>query len=73
MAQHLNFNNKQENNGTNDRGRLTAAEFNQVVNAVNDHTEQLGDLSLVTVESEQAFEQLPDKSPNTVYLIFEEE
>ena len=27
----LDFNNKQENNGTNNRGRLTAHEFNQLI------------------------------------------
>lgn len=73
MAQQLNFNDKQENNGTNARGRLTAAEFNQVVNAVNDHTTQLGQFSFTSVNSEAEYEQLPDKEENTVYLIFEEE
>lgn len=34
----LDFNNKQENNGTNNRGRLTAHEFNQLINAVNNNS-----------------------------------
>lgn len=71
MAEKLNFNDKTENNGTNDRGRLTAAEFNQVVNAVNDHTEALGGLKLKPVEGADAFAQL-DKSSDTVYLIFDD-
>lgn len=72
MAEKLNFNDKTENNGTNDRGRLTAAEFNQVVNAVNDHTEALDGLKFKSVEGESAFEQLSIKDSNTVYLIFDD-
>ena len=37
----LDFNNKQENNGTNNRGRLTAHEFNQLINAVNNNSNDL--------------------------------
>lgn len=40
----LGFNNKQENNGVNNRGRLTANEFNQLVNAVNQNTTRTDDL-----------------------------
>ena len=72
MAEKLNFNDKTENNGTNDRGRLTAVEFNQVVNAVNDHSEALGGLKLKTIEGETAFEQLDTKESDTVYLIFDD-
>ena len=72
MSEKLNFNDKTENNGTNDRGRLTAAEFNQVVNAVNDHSEALGGLKLKTIEGEAAFEQLDIKESDTVYLIFDD-
>lgn len=72
MAEKLSFNDKTENNGTNDRGRLTAAEFNQVVNAVNDHTEAFGGLKLKTVEGEAAFDKLGSKDSNTVYLIFDD-
>lgn len=72
MAEKLNFNDKTENNGTNDRGRLTAAEFNQVVNAVNDHIEALGGLKFKKVEGETTFEQLTSKESGTVYFIVED-
>ena len=61
----LDFNNKQENNGTNNRGRLTAHEFNQLINAV-------GNLSFDVIENEEAFEQIESKDENTVYFILEE-
>lgn len=73
MAEKLNFNDKQENNGTSDRGRLTAAEFNQVVDAVNDHTEQLGGLKLSVQQSVDAYEGLATKDTSTLYLILEDE
>ncbi len=75
----LNFNNKQENNGENNRGRLTAYEFNQVVDAVNSNTtdsynlkQQMNGLSLSVQASESAYESLETKDENTVYLILEE-
>jgi len=73
MAEKLNFNDKTENNGASDRGRLTAAEFNQVVNAVNDHTDQLGGLSLSVQENADAYENLATKDVSTIYLILEDE
>ena len=67
----LDFNNKQENNGTNNRGRLTAHEFNQLINAVNNNSndtfsfkKQVGNLSFD--------EQIESKDENTVYFILEE-
>ena len=73
----LDFNNKQENNGTNNRGRLTAHEFNQLINAVNNNSndtfsfkKQVGNLSFD--ENEEAFEQIESKEENTVYFILEE-
>lgn len=75
----LNFNNKQENNGENNRGRLTAYEFNQVVDAVNSNTtdsynlkQQMNGLSLSVQSSESDYESLETKDENTVYLILEE-
>ncbi|WP_347223191.1 hypothetical protein [Bacteroides congonensis] len=75
----LNFNNKQENNGTDNRGRLTAHEFNQLINAVNNNSndtftmkKQVGNLSFDVVENEEAFEQIESKEENTVYFILEE-
>ena len=54
----LDFNNKQENNGTNNRGRLTAHEFNQLINAVNNNSndtfsfkKQVGNLSFDVIEN----------------------
>ena len=76
---HLNFNNKQENNGTDNRGRLTAHEFNQLINAVNNNSndtftmkKQVGNLSFDVIENEEAFEQIESKEENTVYFILEE-
>lgn len=75
----LNFNNKQENNGTDNRGRLTAHEFNQLINAVNNNSndtftmkKQVGNLSFDIIENEEAFEQIESKEENTVYFILEE-
>lgn len=75
----LNFNNKQENNGTDNRGRLTAHEFNQLINAVNNNSndtftmkKQVGNLSFDVVENEETFEQIESKEENTVYFILEE-
>ena len=67
------------NNGTNNRGRLTAHEFNQLINAVNNNSndtftmkKQVGNLSFDVVENEEAFEQIESKEENTVYFILEE-
>ena len=75
----LNFKNKQENNGTDNRGRLTAHEFNQLINAVNNNSndtftmkKQVGNLSFDVIENEEAFEQIESKEENTVYFILEE-
>ena len=75
----LNFNNTQENNGTDNRGRLTAHEFNQLINAVNNNSndtftmkKQVGNLSFDVIENEEAFEQIESKEENTVYFILEE-
>lgn len=75
----LNFNNKQENNGTDNRGRLTAHEFNQLINAVNNNSndtftmkKQVGNLSFDVIENEEVFEQIESKEENTVYFILEE-
>lgn len=75
----LNFNNKQENNGTDNRGRLTAHEFNQLINAVNNNSndtftmkKQVGNLSFDVIENEETFEQIESKEENTVYFILEE-
>lgn len=72
MAVLLNYNDKCENNGTNDRGRLTASEFNGIVNAVNGHTTQLGELKLRLVENETIFEGMSEKDEQTVYFVLEE-
>ena len=75
----LDFNNKQENNGTNNRGRLTAHEFIQLINAVNNNSndtfsfkKQVVNLSFDVIENEEAFEQIESKEENTVYFILEE-
>ena len=75
----LNFGNKQENNGVDNRGRLTAHEFNQVVDAVNNNSNdvfnlqnQLNGLSLSVQPSEEAYEALATKNANTVYFILDE-
>lgn len=75
----LDFNNKQENNGADNRGRLTAHEFNQVVDAVNSNStdaynlkKQIGALTLNVQESEAAYEALETKDENTVYFVLEE-
>lgn len=73
MAEKLNFNDKTENNGASDRGRLTAAEFNSVVNAVNDHTEQLDGLSFSVQQNADAFENLATKNSSTLYIVLEDE
>ena len=73
------FGNKQENNGANNSGRLTAHEFNQVVNAVNNNSNdvfnlqnQLNGLTLSVQPSEEAYEALATKDANTVYFILDE-
>lgn len=75
----LDFNNKQENNGADNKGRLTAHEFNQVVDAVNNNTtdtynlkQQLGSLTLNVQESEAAYEALETKDEKTLYFVLEE-
>jgi len=75
----LDFNNKQENNGTNNRGRLTAHEFNQVVNAVNNNSNdvfnlqmQMNGLTLNVQTSEGAYDALPVKDAKTIYLVLDE-
>lgn len=76
----LDFNDKQENQSKNNRGRLTATEFNQLVDAVNANirsaynlTKQMAGLTLSVQESESAFDALESKDSNTVYFILEEE
>ena len=61
------------------RGRLTAHEFNQLINAVNNNSndtfsfkKQVGNLSFDVIENEEAFEQIESKEENTVYFILEE-
>ena len=61
------------------RGRLTAHEFNQLINAVNNNSndtfsfkKQVGNLSFDVIENEEAFEQIESKDENTVYFILEE-
>jgi len=75
----LDFNNKQENNGTDNRGRLTANEFNQLVTAVNGNStdaynlkKQVGSLTFDVQASEAAYEALESKDENTVYFVLEE-
>lgn len=75
----LNFGNKQENNGKDNRGRLTAHEFNQVVNAINNNSndvfnlqKQLDGLSLNIQPSEEAYENLEVKDAKTIYFILDE-
>lgn len=76
----LDFNDKQENQSKNNRGRLTATEFNQLVDAVNANTtsaynltKQMAGLTLSVQESESVFDALESKDSNTVYFILEEE
>ena len=75
----LKFNNKQENNGKDSKGKLTAHEFNQVVDAVNANTQktfslgnQVGDLSFSVQASEADYDALEDKEVNTIYFVLEE-
>lgn len=75
----LNFGNKQENNGADKRGRLTAHEFNQVVDAINNNSNdvfnlqnQLNGLTLSVQPSEEAYEALATKDAHTVYFILDE-
>ncbi len=75
----LDFNNKQENNGANNRGRLTAHEFNQVVDAVNNNSNdvfnlqnQLNGLSLQVLPNEEAYEAIAVKDAKTLYIILDE-
>ncbi len=75
----LDFNNKQENNGVNNRGRLTAHEFNQVVDAVNNNSNdvfnlqnQLNGLSLQVLPNEEAYEAIAVKDAKTLYIILDE-
>lgn len=67
----LPFGNKIENHGMSYRGNLTALEFNQTIEKINDHTRQLNGLSLQTVEDMDTFNALTDKDNNTLYLVFE--
>lgn len=46
MAKKLNFNNKVENNGSSERGKLTADEFNQVVNTINEINDEVSDIEI---------------------------
>ena len=76
----LGFNNKQENQSKNNQGRLTAAEFNQLVDAVNANTksthsltQQMNGLNLSLQDSESAYDSLEVKDDKTIYLILEEE
>ena len=73
MSTQLNFNNKVENNGKSEQGRLSAAEFNQLVDSVNKANEALGDFKLQVIEGEEAFEALPQKAENTIYFILEDD
>lgn len=75
----LDFNNKQENNGANNRGRLTAHEFNQVVDAVNNNSNdvfnlqnQMNGLSFQVLPNEEAYEAIPVKDAKTLYIILDE-
>jgi hypothetical protein len=75
----LGFGNKQDNNITNSRGRFTAAEFNQMVSAINNNTlitntinNSLGGKRIVAVESEDAYDRIENKDENTIYLILDE-
>jgi hypothetical protein len=74
----LNFGNKQENNGSDGRGRLTAHEFNQVVTAINNNSNdvfnlqgQLSGLTLSVQPNQEAYEALEVKDANTIYLILD--
>ena len=73
----LDFNNKQENNGTNNRGRLTAHEFNQLINAVNNNSndtfsfkKQVGNLSFDVIEMKRLLNKSnpKKKTPCISYL-----
>lgn len=73
MIEKITFNNKVENNGVNQNGRLTAAEFNAVINTVNALIESLGGVSICIVESEEAYNAISDKDESTLYFILAEE
>ena len=72
----LDFNNKQENNGTDNRGRLTAHEFNQLINAVNNNSndtftmkKQVGNLSFDVIEN-AAIKTMESKAEIILFVFF---
>lgn len=57
----LNFGNKQENNGADSQGRLTAYEFNQVIDAINNNSNDVFDLHNKTKDLENVDNTKKDK------------
>lgn len=61
----LNFGNKQENNGADSQGRLTAYEFNQVIDAINNNSNDVFDLHNKTKD----LENVDNTKKNKDYVI----
>jgi hypothetical protein len=75
----LDFNNKQENNGADNSGRLTAGEFNRMVDAINNNSTdildlqtRLGNITVSPPMTEAAYRQLEHIDENTLYLLIDE-
>lgn len=73
----LGLDNKQEDNGASARGRLTAAEWNQMIQRINVNTQlalealnRMGGISLQIVENEDVYESM-EKSDNVLYIVLE--
>lgn len=74
----LDFNDKVENNGTSGKGKLSASEFNELVDAVNQNTEwvvdvsnKVGNLVFTVVDSEEDYDALETKDSGTIYFVLE--
>lgn len=63
---------KTENQGVNSSGKLTAAEFNQLVSRVNEMIDTLNETVYITQEEYDALVENDQIKDNVEYNIFEE-
>lgn len=73
MVKTLQIGNKIENQGATPQGKLTAKEFNDVVDAVNSNTLALNGMKLMVVASEDDYDAITDKKADTIYFVLEDE
>lgn len=71
MIKTLQIGNKVENQGATPQGILTAKEFNETIEAINNNTLALNGMKLQVVDSEDDFDAITDKRSDTIYFILE--